>query len=196
MGSAARLPGTGMGEPRLLDRRASGRDVFLSHSSKDFTFAQQVQRCLEEGGLSVWIAPRDIRAGEHYGAEIIRGIESCSTLVLLLSSHSNASTPVRNEVERAFDKGKRIVPLKLEPVVLSQSLEFFLAGAQWVDASDGLDQALARLLGTFATQGSEPPQPTARRAPAQAFDELSLDAFSEKKRAPALAWFLRLFEDK
>lgn len=62
--------------------------AFVSYASEDRDAASEVADRLEEAGHVCWIAPRDIRAGQSYGAEIIRGIECSNAIVLVLSQHS------------------------------------------------------------------------------------------------------------
>lgn len=110
------------------------RAVFISHASKDKRLAQQVVGLLEASGVTCWMAPRDIPAGQSYGESIAHAIEGCSVFLLLLTDASNASMPVANEVERAFSYQKTIVPLRLRDVAPSKKIEYYVSGAQWVDA--------------------------------------------------------------
>ncbi len=120
--------------------------AFISHSSKDVEVAQEVCAHLEERGLRCWIAPRNVRPGRNYGAEIVRGIERSKCLVLILSDDSNASRPVKDEVECAYRKGKPVFPLRIEEVPPSPALEFFISSSHWIDAWTGdMTQHVERL---------------------------------------------------
>jgi hypothetical protein len=55
-------------------------------------------------------------------------------MVLVFSASSNASPQVRREVERAVHKQVQILPFRIEDVLPSQSLEYFLSAAHWLDA--------------------------------------------------------------
>jgi hypothetical protein len=55
-------------------------------------------------------------------------------MVLVFSASSNASPQVRREVERAAHKQVRILPFRIENVLPSQSLGYFLSAAHWPDA--------------------------------------------------------------
>lgn len=114
--------------------QAARRSVFISHSSKDKPLAVSICQLLKERGVGYWIDNRDIPAGKGYGEQIIDGIEKCSVFLLLLTPHSNASIPVRNEVETAFKNQKLIVPLRLKPILPSKQIEYYVSNAQWVDA--------------------------------------------------------------
>jgi hypothetical protein len=111
------------------------RQVFISHSSKDKAVADAVCAALERRGLSCWIAPRDIVSGESWAKSIMRGIQSVEVMVVVVSTDSNQSQPVLNEVERAVHHKLPIIPFRIHPVTLSPELEFFLSTRHWLDAN-------------------------------------------------------------
>ncbi len=57
-----------------------------------------------------------------------------AVMVLVFSASSNQSPQVRREVERAVHKQVSILPFRIEDVVPSKSLEFFLSSQHWMDA--------------------------------------------------------------
>ncbi|MDR2916581.1 MAG: toll/interleukin-1 receptor domain-containing protein [Tannerella sp.] len=109
-------------------------EVFISHSSKDKLTADAICHALEQSGVSCWIAPRDVRPGHDYPAEIIYGIENCKLMVLIFSESSNNSRFVYAEIERAFSKGKMIIPYRISQVEMNRNLELILSGKHWIDA--------------------------------------------------------------
>src|SRR5277367_1118119 len=110
------------------------RDVFVSYSVPDRECAFEVVNRLEARGLSVWIAPRDISPAADWAEEIIEAISGARLMVLVFSSHSNASPQVRREVERAVHKQLPVLPFRIEDVAPSKSLEYFLSSQHWLDA--------------------------------------------------------------
>jgi TIR domain len=108
--------------------------VFISYSQPDRDCAFELVAQLEAGGVSCWIAPRDITPAEDWAAAIIEAISNARIMVLVFSASSNASPQVRREVERAVHKQLRILPFRIENVLPSQSLEYFLSAAHWLDA--------------------------------------------------------------
>ncbi len=110
------------------------RDVFISYSSLDKTTADAICATLEQNGVRCWIAPRDILPGKDYAEKIIDGINSSRMMVVVLSSLSNTSPQVLREVERAVSKGIPIIPFRIDNVVPSKSMEYFLSSAHWLDA--------------------------------------------------------------
>ena len=111
--------------------------AFISHAKADEKKARAIAEGLESRGFKCWIAPRDVRAGRSYGDEIIRGIESTRSFVLVLSKASNDSAFVAREVERAVSKKKPIFAVRIANVEPAPSLELFISGTQWIDAFAG-----------------------------------------------------------
>lgn len=123
-----------------------GRIAFISHASQDVEPAQKICDFLEQHEISCWVAPRDVRPGQEYAAEIMQGLSESEVLVLVLSEHANDSIYVKREVERAVSSGKPIFPVRIREVKPAQALEFFIASSQWIDAwKPPLEQYLQRL---------------------------------------------------
>lgn len=112
-------------------------DVFISYSSKDKLTADAICHALEHTGVRCWIAPRDVRAGFKYGAEIIGAIRDCRAMVLVFSVNSSRSEHVQNEIERAFGHEKIIIPFRIENAPMDDNLEYFLSSKHWIDAYPG-----------------------------------------------------------
>ncbi len=141
------------------------RDVFVSYSVPDRDCAFELVARLESGGLSVWIAPRDISPAAEWAEEIIDAISSARLMVLVFSSHSNASPQVRREVERAVHKQLPVLPFRLEDVVPSKSLEYFLSSQHWLDGfppprEPHYERLCALVAARVNTSVSAPPSPS------------------------------------
>ena len=120
--------------------------VFISHAAPDKTTAEAVCRALEDAGVA-WIAPRDVLAGTRYAEAIVGAVRESQTFVLVFSTAANASAQVEREVDRAASLGLPIVPFRIEEVVPSSSLEYYLAGQHWLDAvAPPLEEHLAGLV--------------------------------------------------
>ena len=122
------------------------RSIFISYCHDDAPVADKICEIIEGQGIACWIAPRDIPAGERYSDEIIGALNEAQAMVVVVSSASNFSTHVCSEVERAFAKKLKIVPFLVSTVTLSPALEYFLSGAQWVDAAKDFDRATELLV--------------------------------------------------
>lgn len=123
-----------------------GHDVFISYSTKDKPTADAVCANLESGGVRCWMAPRDILPGSDWGESIVDGIKRCRVMILVFSSNANASPQIRREVERAVNKGVPIIPFRIEEVMPTRSLEYFISTPHWMDAmSPPLEKHLNKL---------------------------------------------------
>ena len=110
------------------------REVFVSYSQPDYDCAVELVARIEREGINCWIAPRDIAPSADWAAEIIDAISNSRVMILVFSASSNDSPQVRREVERAVHKNVSILPFRIENVVPSKSLEYFLSSQHWLDA--------------------------------------------------------------
>jgi hypothetical protein len=142
------------------------RDVFVSYSLPDRDCAFELVTRLEARGLSVWIAPRDISPAAEWAEEIIDAISSARLMVLVFSAHSNASPQVRREVERAVHKQLPVLPFRLEDIVPSKSLEYFLSSQHWLDGfPPPREPHYERLCALVAARVNAPASPPAAPSP-------------------------------
>jgi TIR domain/Domain of unknown function (DUF4190) len=127
-------------------------DVFVSYAHHDKPQADAVCAALEARGIRCWIAPRDVVPGREWGAAIVEAIRTARVMVLVFSSHANASPQVRREVERAVNAETVLIPFRIEDVVPAESLEFFLGTPHWLDAlTPPLEAHLERLTTAVAS---------------------------------------------
>jgi hypothetical protein len=110
------------------------RDIFVSYSLPDRNCALELVARVEACGIECWIAPRDISPSADWAAEIIDAISAARVMVLVFSANSNESPQVRREVERAVHKRLMVVPFRIDDVMPSKSLEYFLSSQHWLDA--------------------------------------------------------------
>ena len=145
--------------------------VFISYASADKAVADVVCVALENAGITVWIAPRDIKPGTDFPAAIVEAVNSVRVLLLILTESAAASPHILSEVGHAFNGKKRIIPFRLSSQLLPDDLEYFLSMTQWLDAPDGCtDQNLkvlteatrTALTGEGIARRSEPPKRQAR----------------------------------
>jgi TolB-like protein/Tfp pilus assembly protein PilF len=109
-------------------------DVFISHSARDKPYADAVCAKLESRGVRCWIAPRDIAPGMEWGAALLEAIDDSRVMLLVFSSQANNSPQISREVERAVHKGLIVLPVRVEDVVPTGNLEYFLGTPQWLNA--------------------------------------------------------------
>ena len=129
-------------------------EVFISYSSKDKAVADAVCHVLEQHNMQCWIAPRDVQPGARYAAEIVNGIKNCKVMVLVYSKESNQSDHVANEVDRAFNGGKTIIPFLVDDTPMNDEFDYYLSRKHWLvayphyaDQLENLAHAVANVLG-------------------------------------------------
>ena len=125
---------SGKGAAAPGDLKSVAREVFISYSQPDYACAMELVARVEGEGIDCWIAPRDIAPSADWAAEIIDAISNARVMILVFSASSNDSPQVRREVERAVHKNVSILPFRIESVVPSKSLEYFLSSQHWMDA--------------------------------------------------------------
>lgn len=109
-------------------------EVFISHSTKDKSTADLVVSGLESKGIQCWIAPRDIQPGTPYPEAIIKALNTCRVMVVIFSKAANESDQVMQEVERGVAKKLTIIPIRIENILPTGSLELMLSSRHWLDA--------------------------------------------------------------
>ena len=122
-------------------------DIFISYSSLDREKAEQLTELLASAGLSVWIDKSGIDIATSWSKEIVQAIDGCKAFLVLLSPFSVLSPNVIKEVSLAAEQRKKILPLDLEPVELTEDLRYHLAGIQRAPMAntDAIIRALTRL---------------------------------------------------
>ena len=110
--------------------------AFISYSSKDKNIADNLCAKLEQNGIKVWYAPRDVQG--PYAAAIANAIDKAKYFVVILSQNSIGSEHVLNEVDLAFDnisKGMKFKPLRIDDAIFTPSFKYYLSRQHWMDAT-------------------------------------------------------------
>jgi hypothetical protein len=123
--------------------------VFISYASEDATAAFEIVAELESRDIPCWIAPRDVRPGRQYRAEIVEAIRKCRAVVLVFSARCNKSEHVGRELTLASDLPKDIIPIRIESAKPEGELEYTLAGKQWIDGFPSRQNAIDEIVRTF-----------------------------------------------
>ncbi len=138
-------------------------DVFISHCSENKQIADGIAHWLEDAGIRCWISPRDLYAGMNYSASIIKAIQECRVLVLVLTDAANCSAPVAGEVEQAVRCGVPIIPLRVEDIEPSPGIMLHIGSVHWLDALtppleahyDKLTRSVSRFIEAFDSSDSK-----------------------------------------
>lgn len=128
----------------LFQRGLFMNDIFISFSSADRTFAEQICSFFESNGLKCWISLRcsDLEPGTDYPQKIFQAIQESSIFVLLLSSQaieSTESTQIYQELTLANERqrmGMRIFPILVDASLrkdqIMQFAGYTLAGKEFI----------------------------------------------------------------
>jgi len=178
--------------------------VFVSHSSKDKNIADAICNWLEKKNIRCWIAPRDILPGVDYGESIVNAINKSQIMIVVFTSNANNSKFVNKEVERAISKGSIVIPLRLQDILPSKSMEFFLSSSHWLDAlSPPIERHLDVLTNTVKTLLNEPiPSQSLQikgnsdKEDISLFNELAPDDWYGAPKNNFSKWIKNLFTDK
>lgn len=121
--------------------------AFLSHATRaDGARALMLAHELEAAGLPCWIAPRDIPSGADWNGTIMRAIDSCDTMILLVSDAALSSPFVKAEVQHAFEKGKRVFPIRVTETAEPGQIDLRLKIVQHIDGRGEIRSVVANLL--------------------------------------------------
>ena len=145
--------------------------IFISHSSKDNAFADQLAYALRAQNAEVWIDLSDIPAGMKWSSAIQQGLDACEVMLLIISPDSMASSNVEDEWQYYIDNNKLIIPVLWIPT----KVHFQLGRYQYVDFHQPeFEAALDRLIRELARHGhrlnapAPPPTPAVRAEPTTA----------------------------
>ncbi len=110
--------------------------AFISYSSADKNIADNLCNKLENSGISVWYAPRDVSG--PYAESIVNAIDKSTYFIVILSQNSIASEHVLNEIDLAFQKLPNKIkfkPLRIDNSVFTPSFRYYLSRQHWMDAT-------------------------------------------------------------
>jgi hypothetical protein len=113
----------------------------VSYSSQDRDRVMQFVRALRGAGVAVWIDQGGIDGAQRWSEEIVNAIEACRTVMLFISRTSMESQNISKEVALAWESGKHFLPVALEEAKISKSMQYQLAGIQYVKLYEGDPEA-------------------------------------------------------
>jgi hypothetical protein len=74
-----------------------GPRVFISYSRKDREFALALRKRIEDAGFSLWQDLSDVTPGQDWWLEVVRAIDVCEHMVLVISEDALRSDICRRE---------------------------------------------------------------------------------------------------
>ena len=126
-------------------------EVFLSHSSLDRQFADDVANVIRRHRVPVWYSQTNIAGAQQWQDEIGAALQRCDWFAVILSPQSVGSMWVKREVAYALQQNRfenRIVPIAYQAANYDQ-LSWALSLFQMVRFTGALDDGYRQLLGMW-----------------------------------------------
>ena len=133
-------------------------DVFISHSSQDSDFVDQLARSLKSTGIKVW-SEHELQPGANWTEELERGIEQSQHMLLVVSPNSLNSPWANFEIGAILSKVAHspetlIIPVLTQDVDVSL-LPVFIKNRVFVNATNmNLDELGNKINQIFADSRS------------------------------------------
>ncbi|HEX8344626.1 MAG TPA: toll/interleukin-1 receptor domain-containing protein [Actinoplanes sp.] len=106
--------------------------VFVSYSRRDSDYVTRLVDHVRAAGVPVWFDTEQIHYGERWEHVIRDRVDACAAVIVVMSPAAEASPHVGNELVRARQQGKPILP-----VLLSGDQFFALGSSHRFDARPG-----------------------------------------------------------
>src|SRR5512141_1132332 len=87
--------------------------IFIGYSHEDSDFAEHLETLLHEQGFETW-RDNKLVVGEQWRQAILKAVESCAAMVIVMSHRSEKSMEVMREFLHADLYGKRIFPILID----------------------------------------------------------------------------------
>lgn len=118
------------------------KKIFLSYSRSDSAFVLKIASELETLGASLWLDKLNIFPGSTWDSEIVKALEDCHCIIVVLSISSINSNQVLNEIDYGLNKGKKIIPLKIDEC----EIPLIIRRLQYIDLRENYEKGLSQLL--------------------------------------------------
>ena len=138
--------------------RASEREVFLSHSSRDRAFVVRLARVLKQHNIRYWYSAAHIAGGQQWHDEIGEALARCDWFLVILTPDAVRSVWVKRELLFALNESRyneRIIPLLRKPCDYAR-LSWALPEFQLVDFTGDFGTGCRRLLRIWGVNYSTP----------------------------------------
>ena len=123
-------------------------EIFLSHSSEDRPFVEELASIMRRHGLPVWYSQTNILGAQQWYDEIGEALHRCDWFVLVLSPNAIQSTWVKQELVFASYQNRfknKIVPLLYQPCNYERTF-WTLSSIQRINFTQTFEQGCRDLL--------------------------------------------------
>jgi FOG: HEAT repeat len=123
------------------------KDVFISYSSKDRSFVEQLANDLVACGVTVWWDKGEMMVGDSLNKKIQRGISKSAWLAIVLSPHSVTSPWVEKELSAAHVRELEKREVFILPILYRDcEIPLFLRDKIYADFRVSYKEGLSALL--------------------------------------------------
>jgi hypothetical protein len=133
------------------NRNAAPAEVFISHSSKNATFASRLVRVLAAHGVKSFLSKQHIRGAQEWHDEIGAALQRCDWFLVVLSPKSVCSKWVKHELIYALQDDRykeRIIPVLYKMCDVGR-LSWTLSALQRVDFRKDFHHGCKELLAVW-----------------------------------------------
>jgi WD40 repeat protein len=105
-------------------------DIFLSYSRRNVNFTRLVAEHLKSSGHEVWVDWEDIPFSSDWWKEIMRGMDGCQAVVLIVTPEFLRSDVCNREMTYARNSNKRMIPI-LHQEIDEEAMTAYWAEQKW-----------------------------------------------------------------
>lgn len=110
------------------------KKIFISYSRKDITIAREIKKKVETmTSVRCWMDMEGIESGSQFQDVIISAINAAKIVLLLLSENSMQSPWVKKEINFAYEKHKKVIPINIDGSQPADWFLFIFAGNDVID---------------------------------------------------------------
>ena len=127
-------------------RERSKPRVFISYSHQDLEFVNKLKNDLENIGVVPLIDKLELRVGDNIKQAVDRMIDRCDYVIYVSSENTKNSSWSNKEIEQAFERDKKILPVVLSDGTLPEILN----GVYYADFTGNYEHGISALERTFS----------------------------------------------
>ena len=103
--------------------------IFISYTTKDLPEVDSLNNSIDNSVLEIFIAEYAVKPGEDLIKKIDTAIKNCDLFIVLYSDYTSNSPWVQQEIGKAQDRGKEILPIVKGNV---NELPGFISGLKYI----------------------------------------------------------------
>lgn len=125
--------------------------IFVSHSFKNHDIVEKMAKSLRQPDAELYVAEADRQYGESLPSKIMKAIDACDAVIVIITKEANGSASMNQEVGYALGKEKLIIPMVEE----GTKVGVLLQGLEFVEFSlSRLEEALGKIVTYVAKKAS------------------------------------------